>query len=226
MSSRMHRSKKLRSGQLEELYKSLEAAKSLSIEDLASRIKAIGFECLLCGDCCVGEDCSVVVFPFEIRKILDTTGADWLDVVEPPEIGEWDTDGNFHTLEWRMKKCGESCKFHSETGCKIYQTRPMLCRTYPFYLDEGTLRCSECRGLGRMTGSEEAERIAAVVINRSITEICEAIALLERYEDFERGSPTKSGACIVHDSDGEHPLYGMTRDSQRNQQGTIRSNCL
>ena len=190
----------------EELRKNLEATKRISIEDLASQIRAIGFECLRCGDCCVGEDNSVVVFPFEIRRILAATGVGWLDAVEPPKIGEWDSSGNFHTLEWRIKKEGESCKFHSIAGCKIYHTRPMLCKTYPFYLDEGTLRCSECRGLGKKIGSDESERIAALVINRSITEIQEAIALLERYTDFERGSPTKGIACIVHDSEGEHHI--------------------
>jgi hypothetical protein len=51
---------------------------------------------------------------------------------------------------------------------------------------------------------EEAKRIASLVKKRSITEIQEAIALIERYRDFERGSPLKSGACIVHDSEGEH----------------------
>jgi Fe-S-cluster containining protein len=190
----------------EELRKSLEATKKVSIEHVASQIRAIGFECLRCGDCCVGADNSVVVFPFEIRKILASTGFVWLDAVEPPIIGDWDSHGNFHTLEWRIKKDGESCKFHSAAGCKIYQARPILCKTYPFYLDEGTLRCSECRGLGKKIDSDEAERIATLVVKRSITEIQEAIALLERYTDFERGNPTKSGVCIIHDSEGEHSI--------------------
>ena len=206
MRGKSQSSKKLMDERQEELRNSLEATKRISIEDLASQIKAIGFECLRCGDCCVGEDNSVVIFPFEIRKILAVTGIGWRDAVEPPKIGEWDRQGNFHTLEWRIKKDEESCKFHSDTGCNIYQARPTLCKTYPFYLGEGTLHCSECRGLGKKISSDEAERIAALVINRSITEIQEAIALLEGYTDFERGSPTKSRACIVHDSEGEHHI--------------------
>ena len=206
MSGKNQNSKKLRDELQEELHKNLEATKRISIEDLASQIRAIGFECLRCGDCCVGEDNSVVVFPFEIRRILAANGVGWLDAVEPPKIGEWDSSGNFHTLEWRIKKDGESCKFHSIAGCKIYHTRPMLCKTYPFYLDDGTLHCSECRGLGKKIGSDESKRIAALVITRSITEIQEAIALLEKYTDFERGSPTKGRAYIVHDSEGEHHI--------------------
>jgi hypothetical protein len=216
MSGEKQSSKKLKDKRLEELRKNLEATKRISTEVLASQIRAIGFECLRCGDCCVGEDNSVVLFPFEIRRILAETGIGWPDAVEPPKIGECDREGNFHTLEWRIKKDGDSCKFHSETGCKIYQTRPMLCKTYPFYLDEGTLHYSECRGLGKNIGSDEAERIAATVINRSITEIQEAIALLEKYKDFERGSPTKIKACIVHDSEGEHHItWDGVKDNSR-----------
>lgn len=189
-----------------ELQKSLETTKRISIEDLASQITAIGFECLRCGDCCVGDENSVVAFPFEIRKILAATGIGWLDAVEPPIMGEWDCHGNFHTLEWRIKKDKGSCKFHSEKGCEIYQARPVICETYPFYLDERELHYSECRGLGRKIESGEAERIAAGIIERRITEIEEAIALLEKYEDFARGKRSEKGACIVHDSEGEHPI--------------------
>lgn len=206
MSNEKHSSKKMLKERIEELRKSLEATKQISIEDLATQINTIGFDCLRCGDCCAGEDNSVVAFPSEIRKILATTGIGWLDAVEPPEIGEWDSKGNFHTLEWRIKKDRESCKFYAKTGCKIYHERPILCKTYPFYLDEGMLRYSECRGLGRKIGSGEAERIAALVIDRSITEIREAIELLEKYTDFERGGPTKCGICIVHDSEGEQHI--------------------
>jgi hypothetical protein len=39
---------------------------------------------------------------------------------------------------------------------------------------------------------------------RHLFEIQEAIALLERYRDFERGEARKGGGCIVHDSEGEH----------------------
>lgn len=206
MSNEKHSLKKMLKERIEDLRKNLKATKQISVEDLATQIETIGFDCLSCGDCCAGEDNSVVAFPSEIRKILAATGVGWLDAVEPPEIGEWDSQGNFHTLEWRIKKNGESCKFHAETGCKIYSARPMLCKTYPFYLDEGTLRCSECRGLGRKIGSGEAERIAAAVIDRSITEIREAISLLEKYTDFERGSTAESRVCIVHDSEGEHHI--------------------
>ena len=184
------------------------AAKKISSTKLAARIQELGFHCLQCGECCRGEDNSVVVFPQEIRQILIATGLPWLEVVGPPEVGEWDKDGCFHTLEWRLKKEGESCRFYQNGRCSVYRDRPMLCRTYPFYLDNGELMCSECRGLGGKMESGGADKMAEEIISRYLFEIQEAIALLERYRDFERGEAGKDGGCIVHDSEGEHRIAG------------------
>lgn len=191
---------------LVELRSSLERALGISVGDLASQIREIGFECKGCGECCSGEDNSVVIFPFEIRRIMAATEETWNDLVSPPSEGEWDESGNFHTLEWRLKKIGADCKFYSTNGCRRYESRPLLCRTYPFYLDEGALRFSECRGLGSKVGMKDSEKIAAALKERSVTEIKETIALLEKYSDFERGRPSISGVCIVHDSEGEHRI--------------------
>ncbi len=192
--------------QLEELRRDLEAAKNVSIENVAAQIMEQGFSCLRCGECCTGEDNSVVVFPFEIRRIMDLTGEPWPDVAEPPKTGEWDFEGNFHTLEWRLKKKDGSCRFYTPHGCRIYEARPLLCMTYPFYLDHGVLCCSECRGLGGSTMPEQAEanELAIRLKERQIVEIKEAIALMEKYRDFERGRQSDGGLCIVHDSEGEH----------------------
>ncbi len=191
---------------LEELRRKLELARGISAESLAAQIRQIGFKCKRCGECCTGEDNSVVVFPFEIRHILKATKEPWQEIVEPPTEGEWDSSGNFHTLEWRLKKEKSSCKFYSCERCRCYESRPLLCGTYPFYLDDGILCFSECRGLGGKIGIKESEEIAAKLIERNVTEIIEAIALLEKYEDFERGRPSVNGACVVHDSEGEHRI--------------------
>jgi len=121
-----------RKKQLAELRRSLEAAKKLSTKELAAQIEKIGFQCQECKECCRGIDNSVIVFPFEIRRILEATGQKWLEAVEPPQEGEWDSKGCFHTLEWRLKKKEGSCQFCRDDGCGIYQARPLLCSTYPF----------------------------------------------------------------------------------------------
>ncbi|MGA9099193.1 MAG: YkgJ family cysteine cluster protein [Methanotrichaceae archaeon] len=191
---------------LEDLRCKLELARGISAEDLALQIRQIGFECKRCGECCTGEDNSVVVFPFEIRRILTATEELWQEIVESPSEGEWDISGNFHTLEWRLKKEKGSCKFYSCEECKCYESRPLICKTYPFYLDDGILCFSECQGLGAKICIKESEEIAVKLIERNVTEIIESIAVLEKYEDFERGRPSINGACIVHDSDGEHRI--------------------
>jgi len=88
----------------------------------------------------------------------------------------------------------------------------MLCRTYPFYLERGKLMASECRGLGGEIEAREAQRLAELLIARQIIEMEEAIALLERYQDFDRGAPGKRG-IIVHDSEGEHRIEGDKKSS-------------
>ena len=194
-----------------DLHAALQRVKSLSAKALATQIRDIGFKCLGCGECCSGEDNSVVVFPVEVRNIQAATGLGWLEVVGPPDAGEWDKDGCFHTLEWRLKKESGSCRFYESGRCSIYPTRPGLCSTYPFYLDDGVLQYSLCRGTGGSIDPEAAKELAGRVISRSILEIMEAIALTEKYEDFERGESNESGDCIVHDSEGEHRISGDGR---------------
>ena len=62
-----------------------------------------------------------------------------------------------------------------------------------------------------MIEPREAEKLAEELISRQITEIQEAISLLEKYQDFERADPEKGeskGCIIVHDSEGEHRIVG------------------
>lgn len=188
---------------LADLESQLEGAEGLSLETIAREIMGIGFRCRRCGDCCRGEDNSVAVFPTEIRAIIaDETGEGWLEVAGPPEEGEWDCEGNFHTLEWRLRKTGRDCRYYSENGCRIYGARPLLCQTYPFYMEGGRLCWSECRGLGGEIGTEDSLILAEVLKRRKVVEIREAMELLRKYEEFERGEPSPRGKCIVHDSDG------------------------
>ncbi len=189
-----------------ELYSQLEEAKRILPEELAAAIQNAGFECIQCGECCRGEDNCVAVFPFEVRAIMEKTGQNWLEVVEPPTEGEWDFEGNFHTLEWRLRKDGERCQYYGDYGCQIYPVRPLLCKTYPFYLEEEGLVLSECRGLSNEIGPKEAFRLAALIKERRLVEIQEALDLVRRYRDFRRGAPSSEGVCVVHDSEGEHRI--------------------
>ncbi|HQE96718.1 MAG TPA: YkgJ family cysteine cluster protein [Methanothrix sp.] len=199
--------------QISQLKEDLSRARDLSQVDLAAEVRDIGFSCLDCGDCCRGEDNSVLVFPREIRAIQEASRLSWSEVAAPPQEGEWDHEGCFHTLEWRLAKMGDACRFYQKKACSIYPLRPLLCQTYPFYLDRGKLICSECPGLGGKIDVQDSQRLAEILIIRQITEIEEAIALLERYRDFSRGLPGKGG-IVVHDSEGEHRIEVMAPERQ------------
>jgi uncharacterized protein len=201
--------------QLVDLFQELEMSYKISVQELASQIKQIGFQCIGCGDCCRGEDNNVAIFPREIRQISQLTSDCWLEIAEPPTIGEWDLNRKFHTLEWRLKKEDLSCKFHTSQGCIIYEARPIICRTYPFFINDGFLDFSDCQGLGKEIGNEESEKLARLLVNRLIMEIEESIALICKYSDFERGKPSSKKECIIHDSEGEHQIHcNSLRDSE------------
>ena len=197
--------------QIAQLKEDLSKARDLNLAGLAVEIQDIGFSCLGCGDCCRGEDNSVLVFPQEIRAIQEASHLSWSEVAAPPQEGEWDHEGCFHTLEWRLAKAGDACRFYQRDGCSIYPLRPLLCRTYPFYLDRDKLICSECPGLGGKIDVQDAQRLAEMLVLRQITEIEQAIALLERYRDFSRGQPG-NGGIVVHDSEGEHRIEGTDQE--------------
>jgi len=108
--------------------------------------------------------------------------------------------------------------------CNIYEVRPMLCKTYPFYLDDMGLQTSECEGLGRKITKGECFKIARDVIDRYISEIEDTISLYEKFEDFTtshhgldiavRHAKEGQVVYIVHDSEGVEkilPSVGLTR---------------
>ncbi|MEK6979078.1 MAG: YkgJ family cysteine cluster protein [Candidatus Micrarchaeota archaeon] len=115
--------------------------------------------CLRCGNCCTRF--GVCVTPFDIERIKKETGLkpeEFLDIVpdfpnrerkEPAIL----IDGKpFILVLKRKRKQDEICNFYSEDGqgCMIYDSRPMLCRTYPFIvrnnklLDVNSRACVEC----------------------------------------------------------------------------------
>jgi Fe-S-cluster containining protein len=184
------------------LKKNLNKALKIDEKQLAEKIKAIGFKCIKCGRCCMAEygDNTVFVFPFEIRRICEKTGLHRDDFVIPTPSQDRDAEGNVHTFEWVLRKNGD-CIFLQKGLCTIYEKRPHICKTYPFYLLEGNLMVSECEGLGGGISREDCLKLAALLKERYIAEIKESVALLERFDGFNPGG---RGNVCVHDSEGEH----------------------
>ncbi|HIH45052.1 MAG TPA: YkgJ family cysteine cluster protein [Candidatus Methanoperedenaceae archaeon] len=204
----------------------LSRAQGLDAEKLAGEIRDIGFECRRCGECCRGEDEHVAVFPFEVRALVGATGLKWLDVAAPPESQDIDMEGNMHSFEWVLRRANGNCRFLG-CGCKectVYGARPLLCRTYPFFIDGERLQVSKCRGLGSPISVERSLELAQVLKLRLITEIEETVRLFSRFRGFRMGSRNQcvkergkgswrvgrpgNGTCIVHDSAGTWVIRG------------------
>jgi len=187
------------------LKKTLEEAFGIDENTLAGEIKKTGFKCIRCSKCCMEEygDNTVAVFPFEVRRICEQTGLKWNDVVIPTPSGDTDSEGNIHTFEWVLRKNGD-CIFLKDDICLVYENRPYICITYPFYLSEGRLMVCSCEGLGESMSEEESQEMASILKERYITELTESISLLEKFNGFkpEEGR----GNVCVHDSEGEHWL--------------------
>ena len=195
--------------------KDLKKARALSPDEVAKRLPA--FKCVRCAKCCRGAcgDNTVTVFPGEIRAIMAATSLPWPDIVEPEEAGDEDRYGNRHAFEWALRRKPDGdCIFLENGRCTIYEARPVICRTYPFYLDDGKVGHGECDGLG---GEEKQDALdmARELTSRSLRELEESIALLMRL-DIEAGR-SATGLIVVHDSEGARLV---DRDGRRFRAGS------
>jgi Fe-S-cluster containining protein len=191
------------------LKKTLDKALSIDQKQLADEITSIGFKCKKCAQCCREEygDNTVFIFPFEIRLICEKTGLVQDDFVTPAPSDDKDAEGNIHTFEWVLRK-KRDCIFLKKGLCEIYDCRPYICKTYPFYLLDGRLVVSECSGLGGEISNAERLKLAVMLKERYVTEIREMISLFENFKGFNPGC---KGKICVHDSEGEHWVYDRIR---------------
>ncbi len=184
------------------LKRALDGAFRMDEKQIADKIRAIGFTCKKCAQCCKAEygDNTVIVFPFEIRSICEGYGLERDEIAVPTPSQDVDSEGNVHTFEWVLRK-KEDCIFLEDGLCRIYECKPYICKTYPFYLLDGRLMVSECAGEGGAISNEESKKMAELLKERYIIEIKESIALLEKFRGFKSGG---CGNICVHDSEGEH----------------------
>jgi uncharacterized protein len=188
-------------GEVRRFRKDLKKARAMTPDEVKRHLPA--FKCAGCAKCCRGAfgDNTVTVFPREIRRLMAATGREWLDIVEPEEEGGDEDDyGNRHAFEWALRKKPDGdCMFLEGGRCTVYASRPCVCRTYPFYLEEGRVGHGECEGLGCDQG-QDSHAMAQEMIARSVLELEESLALLERL-DLKAGRGAR-GLIVVHDSEG------------------------
>jgi hypothetical protein len=102
------------------------------------------------------------------------------------------------------------CVFlEEESRCRVYESRPHLCRTYPFFLHEGRLEVCECEGIGYPISTEAAVNLASDMVHRKITELNDTIRVYEKFleasfslEEKDGFSLEDVGSIVVHDTEG------------------------
>ncbi|MBI5093074.1 MAG: YkgJ family cysteine cluster protein [Candidatus Hydrogenedentes bacterium] len=105
----------------------------------------VHFKCHHCNHCCTDVVC--LPTPWDVIRIVRDTGADpreFLEFITPDEIEEVATNdptwlrcsGQKYLMALRRDENG--CHFLNKATryCSIYESRPLLCRLYPFKLLE------------------------------------------------------------------------------------------
>jgi Fe-S-cluster containining protein len=149
-------------------------------DELADRIRGIGFSCTRCGACCRGTDADenlVMVTPGEIELLSEGTGQPADRFCEPYPESLVTGGGGSLTFERCLSRTPAGCVFLSESTCTAYPYRPWICRTYPFMLDGDELAAFPCDGLGREMTRESARDLALLLIRRREAEQAEEEAV-------------------------------------------------
>lgn len=208
---------------IDKMKKKLAVAEEIIESDLAGQLKSIGFECIRCGECCrsFSGDNRVIVFPVEVKKIIKINKLNWNEVCKPSNPMFIDETGILHAFEWELNRheSGDCVFINDNYTCKIYDQRPWICMTYPFYLvfeerdSKPKLMVSDCKGCGGSINGNEALELAILLKKRLVEEIREEIQVLRNLEnydnwnlikDYSQLDMIKKSRIAVHDSGGTH----------------------
>lgn len=179
-------------------------------ELLAARVRSAGFYCRSCSACCSGPENEVMVSPSEIQALSAASGIPAEEISEP--YPEWidDPAGGRCTFGWVIRR-GEdgNCIFLEDGRCRVYASRPHLCRTYPFMLNGDRLIISECPGRCACEETADADGIVHDLILRRDAEDAEYLQTEQQYQKHS----IKAGSTIVFDSTGAHTYSPTPRRS-------------
>ncbi|MHC1630242.1 MAG: YkgJ family cysteine cluster protein [Methanoculleaceae archaeon] len=166
------------------------------IEELAGAVQSIGFSCQHCGSCCSGDDFLVILTPAEVRAIRTASGTDpaapYPGFIEGP-------DGSRFTLAWCLRAENGKCPFLEGNRCRIYEARPWICRTYPFWLDGDRLRVDDCcPGVGHSMTEAKSTELARALLARRASEEAEEEGVKRNLSRVK----IPAGASVCIDSEG------------------------
>ena len=159
------------------------------------------FSCEMCAECCAGPDNEVIVSPDEVEALSRASGLSFDEIAEP--YPEWfEENGERFTFSWVLRRREDGrCMFLEQNRCRYYASRPHLCRTYPFMLNNNSLIISECPALGK-SATKDAVNLADALILRQDADDAEFEATRREYQKHS----IVSGKTLVIDSRGAHLL--------------------
>jgi len=179
----------------------------ISHEILVKKVQVIGFSCNGCGACCQCTEADsglVMVSCEEVHAIIAATNLSWDEIAMPYPDLILDGSGGGFTLGWCLRQKNGACRFLENGRCTIYQSRPWICRTYPFMLDGDELVVSDCPGLKQPVSDDEARLMAEDLLRRHSVEEREAV-LVHQVLARER---LPAGSFVVIDSEGMRVIDG------------------
>lgn len=128
---------------------------------------------------------AISVFPEDIRRIIKGTGMKW-DEIAQPDIYSCFSDGDKITvIGWLLRRNDKGdCVFYRKNECIIYEWRPMMCRCYPFLMDEHGVEVMHCgSGLGNKITKESADEMARMLKRYEIKKLRSYIGIIKQLGD-------------------------------------------
>lgn len=110
----------------------------------------VRFECQLCARCCGDTEKRarrILLTNLDVKRIIEATGFQPQDLTYPHE-GET-------PFVSEMIKIDGKCVFLEDNKCRIYKHRPLICRCFPFWIEQDQSECFrfevslDCPGIGK-----------------------------------------------------------------------------
>lgn len=145
---------------LAEAREELAGVKSFSDPEFVGIIQDLGFRCELCARCCTKEFNDHVFLLDADLAVIRQMDPD--SIIPAPYYEFCDQKGRFYVSGYALKtKPDGSCIFLENKRCKIYDSRPSICRVYPYMLhreadDSGKVDWRQISGLNEH-GSYDSE---------------------------------------------------------------------
>ena len=189
-----------------------------------------GLTCSRCGWCCcenfkikITEDISrpsnaISVFPDDIRRIMKGKGIEWDEIVQPDIYSCLNDDKDIRAIGWILRRnaLGE-CIFYRSGDCTIYDCRPMICRCYPFFMENKgigieVMHCERqkdmiVKEIDKESEKENARQMALLVKRYEMKKLRNYISIISqlgeklRYSDLYSLPHAYDGELIVCDGD-------------------------